>query len=193
MVLEGPVTVTGQVNGSVIAADGVVRLAESARVGGDVLASETILIRPGAKVARGDAGRGPVLLRGAPRRAREAPRARRGLGLRAAHRPRRSCCSRPAARTPSRRRSADAPLASLGWGILVAISVPITAVALVVSVLGLPAGPRAVPVPRPVVAGRAHVGGVVRRPRAGPGPARPRAPRSSPDGRSSRPSDWCRS
>ena len=35
--LEGPVTVSGQVNGSVIAADGVIRLAESARVGGDVL------------------------------------------------------------------------------------------------------------------------------------------------------------
>ena len=66
VVLEGPVTVTGQVNGSVIAADGIVRLAESARVGGDVLASEPILIRPGAEVARGDARRGPVLASKAP-------------------------------------------------------------------------------------------------------------------------------
>jgi hypothetical protein len=35
---------------------------------------------------------------------------------------------------------AVAPLASLGWGILLAIGLPLTAVALVVSVLGLPLG-----------------------------------------------------
>jgi hypothetical protein len=34
----------------------------------------------------------------------------------------------------------DAPLASLGWGLVVAISFPIVAVALVISVLGLPLG-----------------------------------------------------
>ena len=50
VVLEGPVTVTGQVNGSVIAADGAVRLAESARVGGDVFASDPIVTEPGARV-----------------------------------------------------------------------------------------------------------------------------------------------
>ena len=50
VVLEGPVTVTGQVNGSVIAADGAVRLAESARVGGDVFASDPVVTQPGARV-----------------------------------------------------------------------------------------------------------------------------------------------
>jgi hypothetical protein len=35
---------------------------------------------------------------------------------------------------------ASAPLASVGWGLLVAIAVPVAAVALVISVLGLPLG-----------------------------------------------------
>ena len=139
VVLEGPVTVTGQVNGSVIAADGVIRLAESARVGGDVLAGEPVQIRPGAKVA-GDT-------RGETRFSLEAPLAVLGellgpiavsisvliLGLVLV------------LLTP---RGADAvadalgaaPLASLGWGVLVVLSIPLTAVALVVSVLGVPLG-----------------------------------------------------
>jgi hypothetical protein len=139
VVLEGPVSVTGQVNGSVIAADGVIRLAESARVGGDVLASEPVRIRPGATVA-GDT-------RGGTRFSLEAPLAVLGelLG--------------PIAISVSvlvlglvlvllAPRGADAvadalgtaPLASLGWGVLVVLSVPVTAVALVVSVLGVPLG-----------------------------------------------------
>jgi cytoskeletal protein CcmA (bactofilin family) len=139
VILDGPVTVTGQVNGSVIAADGVVRLAASARVGGDVLASEPIRIRPGAKVG-GEA-------RGETRFSLEAPLAVLGKLL------------GPVAISISvlltglvlvwlAPRGADAvadaltaaPLASLGWGILLAIAVPVTAVALVVSVLGLPLG-----------------------------------------------------
>ena len=139
VILEGPVVVTGQVNGSVIAADGIVRLGESARVGGDVLASESIRIRPGAEV-RGEA-------RGETRFSLEAPLAVLGKLL------------GPVAISISvllmglvlvwlAPRGADAvaealstaPLASLGWGILLALTVPVTAVALVVSVLGLPLG-----------------------------------------------------
>jgi cytoskeletal protein CcmA (bactofilin family) len=139
VILEGPVTITGEVGGSVIAADGVVRLAASARVGGDVLASEPIRIRPGAKVG-GEA-------RAGTRFSLEAPLAVLGKLL------------GPIAISISvlltglvlvwlAPRGADAvadaltaaPLASLGWGILLALSVPVTAVALVVSVLGLPLG-----------------------------------------------------
>jgi hypothetical protein len=139
VILEGPVTVTGQVNGSVIAADGVIRLAESARVGGDVLSSERIRIRPGARV-RGET-------RDGIRFSLEAPLAVLGKLL------------GPVAISISvllaglllvwlAPRGADAvadaltaaPLASLGWGILLAITVPVTGVALIVSVLGLPLG-----------------------------------------------------
>ncbi len=139
VVLEGPVAVTGQVNGSVIVADGIVRLAESARVGGDVSSSEEVAARPGAEVGgetRGDVRfslraplaalgdllgpvaiavsvglAGLVLLLLAPRGAETVAAAMSG-----------------------------APLASLGWGFLVAIAVPVAAIALVVSVLGLPLG-----------------------------------------------------
>jgi cytoskeletal protein CcmA (bactofilin family) len=139
VILEGPVTVTGQVNGSVIAADGVVRLAASARVGGDVLASEPIRIKSGAKVG-GET-------RSGTRFSLEGPLAALGKLL------------GPIAISVSvlltglvlvwlAPRGADAvadaltaaPLASLGWGILLALIVPVTAVALVVSVLGLPLG-----------------------------------------------------
>lgn len=139
VVLEGPVTVTGQVNGSVIAADGVVRLAESARVGGDVFSSEQILARPGAKVG-GEA-------RGGVRFSFEGPLAALGkllgpvaasvsvllMGLTLLFLSPRGADAVDEALT-------DAPLASLGWGILVAIALPIAAVALVISVLGLPLG-----------------------------------------------------
>lgn len=139
VVFEGPVTVTGQVDGSVIAADGDVRLAESARVGGDVFSSETVLVRPGAKV--GGETRNGV------RFSFEAPLAAlgkllgpvavsvsvllTGLAL---------VLLTPRAADAVAEALRDAPLASLGWGIVIAISAPIAAVALVISVLGLPLG-----------------------------------------------------
>jgi cytoskeletal protein CcmA (bactofilin family) len=139
VVLEGPVTVTGQVNGSVIAADGVIRLAESARVGGDVLAGEPVQIQPGAKVA-GDT-------RGETRFSLEAPLAVLGellgpisisisvllVGLVLV-------LIAPRAADAVVDALGAAPLASLGWGALVILSLPVAAVALVVSVLGVPLG-----------------------------------------------------
>jgi hypothetical protein len=139
VVFEGPVAVTGQVDGSVIAADGAVRLAESARVGGDVFSSGTVLARPGAKV--GGETRSGV------RFSFEAPLAAlgkllgpiavsmsvllTGLAL---------VLLAPRGADAVADAMADSPLPSLGWGVLVAISVPIAAVALVISVLGLPLG-----------------------------------------------------
>ena len=139
VVLEGPVTVTGQVNGSVIAADGVVRLAESARVGGDVFSSETIVAQPGAKVggdARSDVRfsfEGPLVALGkllGPI-AVSVSVLLMGLAL---------LLLAPRGADAVAETLTDAPLASLGWGILVAISVPVAAVALAISVLGLPLG-----------------------------------------------------
>ena len=139
VVLEGPVTVTGQVNGSVIAADGIVRLAESARVGGDVISSEQILARPGAEVGgeTRDGVRfsfeGPLVALGkllGPV-AVSVSVLLMGLAL---------VFLAPRAADAVAEALSDAPLASLGWGILVAIFVPIASVALVISVLGLPLG-----------------------------------------------------
>ncbi|MEX2048784.1 MAG: hypothetical protein WEB90_04335 [Gemmatimonadota bacterium] len=139
VVLEGPITVTGQVNGSVIAADGVVRLAESARVGGDVFSSDQVLARPGAKVggdARSDVRfsfEGPLVALGkllGPV-AVSVSVLLMGLVL---------MLLAPRGADAVAETLTDAPLASLGWGILVAIAVPVAAVALLISVLGLPLG-----------------------------------------------------
>jgi hypothetical protein len=139
VVFEGPVDVSGQVNGSVIAADGVVELQESARVGGDVSAGAEVRTAPGAKV--GGNAQGHV------RFSLEAPLAAlgkllgpiaiavsvllTGLALLALA---------PRAADAVAETLSAAPLASMGWGIVVAVSVPLVAVALSVLVLGLPLG-----------------------------------------------------
>jgi cytoskeletal protein CcmA (bactofilin family) len=139
VVLEGPVTVTGQVNGSVIAADGVVRLAESARVGGDVFSTDSVFVAPGAKV--GGESRSGV------RFSFEGPLVALGkllgpiavsvsvllVGLALLY-------LAPRAADAIAEAMASAPLASVAWGLLIMIAVPVAAVALVVSVLGLPLG-----------------------------------------------------
>jgi cytoskeletal protein CcmA (bactofilin family) len=139
VVFEGPIVVAGQVNGSVIAADGLVTLRESARVGGDVSASGRVARAEGAEVRGG--------VREGVRFSLEAPLA--GLGE----------LLGPIAVAVSvlllgllllwvAPRGADAvadalgsaPLASVGWGIVVTIAAPILAVALCVLVVGLPLG-----------------------------------------------------
>jgi cytoskeletal protein CcmA (bactofilin family) len=139
VVLEGPVTVTGQVNGSVIAADGVVRLAESARIGGDVISSDSVLVGAGAKVGgKSRSGvrfsfEGPFValgkLLGPIAVAVSVLLA--GLAL---------LFLAPRGADAVAEALASAPLASVAWGLLIVTAVPVTAVALVVSVLGLPLG-----------------------------------------------------
>jgi len=139
VVLEGPVTVTGQVNGSVIAADGVVRLAESARVGGDVFSSETVVIRPGAKVG-GDARSGVRFSFEGPLVALGKLLGPVAVSISVLLMGFALLLLAPRGADAVAETLTDAPLASLGWGILVAISVPVIAVALAISVLGLPLG-----------------------------------------------------
>jgi cytoskeletal protein CcmA (bactofilin family) len=139
VVLEGPVTVTGQVNGSVIAADGAVRLAESARIGGDVFSSDSVVVRAGAKVGGESRSgvrfsfEGPLValgkLLGPIAVAVSVLLA--GLAL---------LFLAPRGADAVAEAMASAPLASLAWGLLIVVAVPVTAVALVVSVLGLPLG-----------------------------------------------------
>jgi cytoskeletal protein CcmA (bactofilin family) len=139
VVLEGPVTVTGQVNGSVIVADGAVRLAESARVGGDVFASDPIVAQPGARVGGETRSgvrfsfEGPLVALGkllGPI-AVSVSVLLTGLAL---------LFLAPRAADAIAEAMASAPLASVAWGLLVVIAMPVAAVALVISVLGLPVG-----------------------------------------------------
>ena len=139
VVLEGPVTVTGQVNGSVIAADGAVRLAESARVGGDVFASDPIVTEPGARVGGETRSgvrfsfEGPLVALGkllGPI-AVSVSVLLTGLVL---------LLLAPRGADAVAEAMASAPLASVAWGLLLVIAVPVAALALVISVLGLPLG-----------------------------------------------------
>ena len=139
VVLEGPVTVTGQVNGSVIAADGAVRLAESARVGGDVFASDPIVTEPGARVGGETRSgvrfsfEGPLVALGkllGPI-AVSVSVLLTGLVL---------LLLAPRGADAVAEAMASAPLASVAWGLLLMIAVPVAALALVISVLGLPLG-----------------------------------------------------
>ena len=139
VVFEGPVSVTGQVDGSVIAADGVVRLGRSARVGGDVVSSEPVRPAAGARVG-GD-------VRGEVRFSLQAPLAILGellgpvaiaisvllVGLLL-------LLLAPRGLDVVAETLGDAPLASIGWGILLSVAAPVAAVALCVIVLGLPLG-----------------------------------------------------
>jgi hypothetical protein len=127
------------VNGSVIAADGLVTLRESARVGGDISASGRIAIAEGAEVRGG--------MHEGVRFSLEAPLA--GLGeLLGPVAVAVSVLLTGIALLLVAPRGADAvaetlgsaPLASVAWGLVIVVAAPILAVALCVLVIGLPLG-----------------------------------------------------
>lgn len=139
VVVDGPVAVSGQVSGSVVAMNGPIRLASTASIAGDVLGAQTVRSEPGALVG-GDV-RDDVTF--TPRGTLAALGALLGavaiavstlllMLLMLALAPRGLDQVATAART--------APFASIGWGAVVAIALPVTAVAAAASILGLPLG-----------------------------------------------------
>jgi hypothetical protein len=139
VVLDGPIAISGQVSGSVIAMNGPIRLAGTASVGGDVLGAETVRMQPGAVV--GGSVRDDVAF--TPRGALAALGALLGavaiavsvlllVLLLLALVPRGLDRVAGALRT--------APFASIGWGLAIAIVLPVLTVASAASILGLPLG-----------------------------------------------------
>lgn len=139
VVLDGPIVVSGLVSGSVVALNGPIRLSADAQIGGDVLGAESVRIEPGAKVkgtVRETVGftlQGPLaalgILLGSVAIGVStlvllalllliAPRGAERVAI--------------AGRT--------APFASAGWGILLALGLPLAAVAGMVTIVGLPLG-----------------------------------------------------
>ena len=132
VLFEGPVVVAGQVNGSVIAADGLVTLRGSARIGGDVSASDRIVVAEGARVRGG--------IREGVRFSLEAPLAGlgellgpiavavsvllTGIGL---------LLLAPRGADAVAETLGSAPLASIAWGVLVTVAASVL-------VVGLPLG-----------------------------------------------------
>jgi hypothetical protein len=139
IVLDGPATVAGQVGGDVVVLDGRAVVRDTAQITGNVLSGYPVEVEEGARIGgeiregfsvtlEGPIGAfGALLVPSAMAVstlilmalvALLAPRGVERLGI--------------ATRT--------APLASAGWGLVVAILVPIVGVVLVASVLGFPLG-----------------------------------------------------
>jgi cytoskeletal protein CcmA (bactofilin family) len=139
VVLEGPVTVSGQVSGSVVAVDGRVTLRSTAQVAGDVLAGGTVSRADGAQVggqvrsgvrfslARSVSALGALLVSFAM-----AVSILMAAGLLVLVAP------GGAERVATAARTAPAPSAL--WGLLLGASLPIGAVLLAATVLGIPFG-----------------------------------------------------
>jgi len=139
VVLQGPVVISGQVSGDVVALDGTVKLLGTARVNGDVLGGKTVTRADGAQVG-GDVRQhvrftlaGSLEVLGAlVASAAMAVSILFALLLLLLLAPRGAERVAGAART--------APLASIGWGVLLAVGLPVVAVVTSVTILGLPFG-----------------------------------------------------
>lgn len=139
VVLDGPIAVSGQVSGSVIALGGDVQLASTAQVAGDVLASGDVTAEEGAQVGGHLRQHVGFTLRG---RLDAIGRLLSWFavsvstfllgGLLVWFAPRGLDRAEQALRT--------APWASLGWGVLVTIALPLVSIALLASILGMPLG-----------------------------------------------------
>jgi hypothetical protein len=139
VVLDGQITVSGQVSGSVIALDGSVRLLATAQIGGDVLAHDDVIVADGASVG----GRmnehvsfnlsGPLRAVGAFLSWLAVAVSTLVLGL---------LFALVAPRALDRTAAAGwtAPWGSAGWGLVLAVAVPVLAVAMIASVVGVPLG-----------------------------------------------------
>lgn len=139
VVVDGPVTVSGQVSGSVVALDGSVRLLGTAQVGGDVLAHDRVVVAPSA-VVRGRTTEGVSFNISRPLRAVAAfvswlavAVSTLLLGLLFAF-----VAPRALDRTADAGRTAT--WVSAGWGVVLALCVPVLAVLAIALVLGIPLG-----------------------------------------------------
>ncbi len=139
VVLDGQITVSGQVSGSVIALDGSVRLLATAQIGGDVLAHDGVIVAEGAAVG----GRvnehvsfnlsGPLRAVGTLLSWLAVAVSTLVLGLLFA-------LVSPRALDRTGAAAWTAPWASAGWGLMIGAAVPVLAVGMVASVVGVPLG-----------------------------------------------------
>jgi hypothetical protein len=139
VVLDGPVVVTGQVAGAVVALGGDVTLADSAQIGGDVLAAGDVRAAPGAQVS-GEirphvrftlSGRLGVAARFVSWLAVSISTLLLGLAL---------VWLVPLGADRAVGAARTAPWATIAWGVFAALLVPVLSIALLASVFALPLG-----------------------------------------------------
>ena len=139
VVLEGPITVSGQVSGSVIALGGSVRLLAGAQVGGDVLAHDTVVVEDGVQVAgtiQQDVAfnlSGPLKAVGAFLSWLAVAVSTLILGLLFS-------LLAPQALERTAAAGRTAPWTCAGWGVALAIGLPVLSTGLVALIVGLPLG-----------------------------------------------------
>jgi hypothetical protein len=139
VVLDGPITIAGQVGGDVIALHGPIRLLDTAQVTGDVMAGGTLARADGAQVlgtVRHDVSvtlAGPIGALGAL-----LVSVAMGVSILLGGLLLLLLAPRGIDRTAAVARSA--PAAAAGWGLFAAIAVPVLAVVLAATVLGMPLG-----------------------------------------------------
>jgi cytoskeletal protein CcmA (bactofilin family) len=139
VVVDGPIVVQGQVSGSVVAVNGTVSLGPDAQVRGDVMASGDVTVEEGARVS-GTVRQHTSFTFREPLRA--VGRLLTWLAVSVSTLllafvlvllvPRGADAVFEAVRT--------APWASLGWGFVLALGIPVVSIALLVTLLGLPLG-----------------------------------------------------
>ncbi len=139
VVIDGRISVTGQVSGSVVNVNGPVVLGPSAHVLGDVLARGRVRVQPGAQVG-GDIRQGAAFTFRTPVQAlgRFAPwlaiwMSALGLGLLLLlFAPRGADAVSNAAR--------NRPWASLGWGAVTFVALPVSGAIAILTLVGIPLG-----------------------------------------------------
>ena len=139
VVVDGPITVSGQVSGSVVALDGSVRLLGTAQVGGDVLAHDRVLVAQGAAV-QGRMTEGVSFNLSRPLRAVATFVSWLAVALSTLLLGLLFAWVAPRALDRTAEAGRTAPWASAGWGVVLALGVPVVAVLAVVAVLGIPLG-----------------------------------------------------
>jgi hypothetical protein len=140
VVLDGPITIDGAyITGSVVALNGPIRMTGATQIGGDVLGAERVTADAGVKVVgqvREDVGftlQGELRVLGALLGAVAVAVSLLLWGLLLL-----LIAPRGADRVATA--ATTAPFASLGWGVLLTIGLPVVGVAAMASVVGLPLG-----------------------------------------------------
>ena len=139
VLLEGPITVSGQVSGSVIALGGSIRLLEGAQVGGDVLAHDTAYVEDGVRV-EGNIREGVAFNMSGPLRAVGALLSWLAVAVSTLILGLLFSFLAPQALERTAAVGRTAPWACAGWGVALAVGVPVLSVGLVALIVGLPLG-----------------------------------------------------
>jgi hypothetical protein len=139
VVIDGPITISGQVGGDVIAVHGRIRLQRTAQVAGSVRGGQDVDVAAGAQVA-GEVRRGVRFTLSGPLDVLGPLLASAALAISVLIVAIALLLFAPRAIDPVTDAGRNAPFASAGWGLLVAIALPAAALVGGATVVGIPFG-----------------------------------------------------